>query len=303
MTEVLPTGAAIVDPAVSAADGGPAVPGDTGRPRRRLGVVAWISAGWLTLVVAAAVAAPLLPIADPLRSDFGAIAVPPSADHLLGTDANGRDLLSRTIYGARVSLVVAAGSTAIGVAIGGLLGMIAGYRRGPIDRIVSTFVDAMLAFPALVLALVVTTYLGASVANLTLVIGVLAIPAYSRISRSATMAFAAREFVHAAEGTGASTTRVFRVELAPNVAIPVAAFAMIGASTAMVVEAALGFLGLGIQPPEPSWGNMIAIGRGALADAPHITFIPSFTLFATVLALNLLGDRLRELTDVKGTTL
>lgn len=300
MTEVLSTSAGTASgPPTSAAD----EPGERRSAARRLGLVGWVSAAWLTMVVVAAVAAPLLPIADPLRSDFGAIAVSPSFDHLLGTDANGRDLLSRTIYGARVSLVVAGGSTLIGVAIGGLLGMIAGYRRGSIDRIVSTLVDAMLAFPALVLALVVTTYLGASVLNLTLVIGVLAIPAYARISRSATMSFAAREFVHAAEGAGASTARIFRVELAPNVALPIAAFAMIGASTAMVVEAALGFLGLGIQPPEPSWGNMIAVGRGTLADAPHITFVPSLALFTTVLALNLLGDRLRELTDVKGTTL
>jgi peptide/nickel transport system permease protein len=278
-------------------------PRDLVAPARRMGVIGWLSAGWLGAVVVAAVFAPVLPIDDPLRSDFRAIAVPPSADNLLGTDANGRDLLSRTIYGARISLVVAAGSTAIGVVVGGLLGTIAGYRRGAIDRVVSVTVDAMLAFPALVLALVVTTYLGATVTNLTVVIGVIAIPAYARISRSATLSFAQRDFVHAAEGAGASTARVFAIELAPNVALPVSAFALIGASTAIVVEASLGFLGFGTQPPDPSWGNMISAGRTTLADSPHVTFVPSFALFATVLALNLLGDRLRELTDVKGTTL
>jgi len=221
----------------------------------------------------------------------------PSADHWLGTDSFGRDVASRLVFGARTSLTVGLIAPMIGLLVGGTAGMLAGYFRGWFDTLVVGAVDVLLAFPALVLAIAVTAYLGQSLLNLTLILGVLGIPAFARVARAATLVFAQREFVTAARAVGATHTRILVRELLPNVILPLAAFLLVGVAITIVVEGAVSFLGLGVPPPQSSWGIMISEGRESLESAAWLAFTPATMMFLTVLAFNLVGDRLRALTD------
>ncbi|MBS0223038.1 MAG: ABC transporter permease [Proteobacteria bacterium] len=258
---------------------------------------------WLALIGLAAILADFLPLVSPTDMDFLGKRAPPSAEHLLGTDQLGRDMLSRLIYGARISLTVGLLAPAIGLVIGGALGMLAGYFGGRFEVITVGCVDVLLAFPPLVLALAVTAYLGQSVLNLTLVIGVLSIPAFTRVARAVTLSLSQREFVVAARTLGATHTRILMRELLPNVALPLLAFFLLGVAVTIVVEGALSFLGLGVPPPAPSWGSMIGEGRESLDIAPWLAFLPAAFMFATVLAFNIVGDTLRALTDPRPATL
>ena len=201
-------------------------------------------------------------------------------------------MLSRLIYGARISLTVGLLAPVIGVTIGGCLGMLAGYFRGRLETLAVGGVDVLLAFPPLVFALAVTAYLGQSVLNLTLVIGVLGIPAFTRVARAVTLSLSEREFVTAARALGATHARILLRELLPNVALPLLAFFLLGVAVTIVVEGALSFLGLGVPPPAPSWGSMIGEGRESLDIAPWLAFLPAGFMFLTVLAFNVVGDTL-----------
>jgi len=238
-----------------------------------------------------------LPLASPSDMDLLARRAGPSADHWLGADALGRDILSRLVFGARISLTVGLVAPLLGLVIGGTLGMLAGYFRGLFETLVVGGIDVLLAFPPLVLALAITTYLGQSVLNITITLGVLSIPGLTRVARAATLTFAEREFVTAARALGASHGRILMRELLPNIALPLIAFFLLAVAVIIVVEGALSFLGLGVPPPAPSWGGMIAEGRDSLDTAPSIAFLPASTMFLTVLAFNMVGDRLRALTD------
>ncbi len=268
----------------------------TGR-RRRMGVGFVLAAGWIVFVLLLAIFADLLPIQSPTDIDFLAKRAPPSAEHLLGTDNLGRDELSRLIHGARISLTVGLLAPVIGVTAGGFLGLLAGYFRGRFEALVVGGVDVLLAFPPLVLALAVTAYLGQTIPNLVMVLGVLGIPAFTRVARAATLSLAQREFVVAARALGATHARILFRELLPNVALPLIAFFLLGVAVTIVVEGALSFLGLGVPPPAPSWGIMIGEGRESLDIAPRLAFMPAAAMFATVLAFNMVGDSLRALTD------
>jgi peptide/nickel transport system permease protein len=270
---------------------------------RRLGPLFVCAIGWIVLIGLAAVLAGVLPIASPTDMDVLARRAPPSAQHLLGTDQLGRDELARLIYGARISLTVGLLAPVIGVTVGGCLGMLAGYFRGRLETLTVGGVDVLLAFPPLVFALAVTAYLGQSVLNLTLVIGVLGIPAFTRVARAVTLSLSEREFVTAARALGATHTRILLRELLPNVALPLLAFFLLGVAVTIVVEGALSFLGLGVPPPAPSWGSMIGEGRENLDIAPWLAFLPAGFMFATVLAFNIVGDTLRALTDPRPGTL
>lgn len=219
---------------------------------------------------------------------------------ILGSDSLGRDIFSRIIYGARVSLQVGLGAVMLGMFVGGTIGIIAGYFRGRIETVLMGIMDILLAFPALLLALAIVTF---TEKKTTLVvvfaIGLIGIPPVARLIRANTLVYAQREFVLAARTLGASNARVILREVLPNVALPGMSFAVIGVAVAIVAEGGLAFLGLSVQPPLPTWGGMINDGRASLEDAPHITFIPSMVMVATVLALNFAGDRLRSLFDVK----
>jgi peptide/nickel transport system permease protein len=266
-------------------------------PARRGRLVFWLAVAWIAIVASAAIAADWLPLTSPSEMDLLARRAGPSSDHWLGADALGRDILSRLVFGARISLTVGLVAPMLGLVIGGGLGMLAGYFRGWLETLVVGSIDVLLAFPPLVLALAITTYLGQSVLNITITLGILSIPALTRVARAATMTFAERDFVTAARGLGAGHGRILMRELLPNIALPLMAFFLLAVAVIIVVEGALSFLGLGVPPPTPSWGGMIAEGRDSLDTAPSIAFLPAGTMFLTVLAFNMVGDRLRALTD------
>jgi len=185
----------------------------------------------------------------------------------------------------------------ISLTIGGALGLLAGYFRGRFETLVVGSMDVLLAFPPLILALAITAYLGQSIPNLTIILGVLGIPAFMRVARAATLTLARREFVIAAEALGASHARILLRELLPNVVLPLLAFFLLGVAVIIVAEGALSFLGLGVPPPTASWGSMIGEGRESLEVAPQLAFLPAIAMFLTVLSFNLVGDTLRALTD------
>ena len=268
------------------------------RRPRRVGVLFIGSVAWIVLIGLSAIFAEWLPIQSPTDMDLLAKRAPLfSPGHILGTDHLGRDELSRLIYGGRVSLLVGLLAPVIGVIIGGCLGMVAGYFRGRFETFAVGGVDVLLAFPPLVFVLAVTAFMGQSVANITIVIGVLGIPAFTRVARAVTLTLSEREFVTAARALGATHSRILIRELLPNVALPLLAFFLLAVAVTIVVEGALSFLGLGVPPPAPSWGSMIGEGRESLDIAPWLAFLPALFMFLTVLAFNVIGDTLRALTD------
>lgn len=267
------------------------------RNRRRVGGLFIASVIWIALIAFGAIFADLLPIPSPTDIDMLGKRALPSAEHWLGNDVLGRDVFSRLIYGGRISLTVGLLAPVIGVIIGGAFGMVAGYFRGRLEIFITGGMDVLLAFPPLVFALAVTAYLGQSIVNITLVIGVLGIPAFTRVARAVTLSLSEREFVTAARALGATHSRIILRELLPNVALPLVAFFLLGVAVTIVVEGALSFLGLGVPPPAPSWGSMIGEGRESLDIAPWLAFLPALFLFLTVLAFNVIGDTLRALTD------
>jgi peptide/nickel transport system permease protein len=269
----------------------------------RVGLLFVLAVAWIVVLALAAIFAGQLPLPSPTDIDMFGKRAAPSAEHWLGNDQLGRDVFSRLIYGARFSLTVGLLAPVIGCVVGGTLGMFAGYYRGRLETFIVGGMDVLLAFPPLVLALAVTAYLGQSVWNLTWIIGVLGIPAFTRVARAVTLSLSEREFVMAARALGATDRRILLREILPNVALPLLAFFLLGVAVTIVVEGALSFLGLGVPPPAPSWGSMIGEGREALDIAPRLAFIPATVMFVTVLAFNIVGDTLRALTDPRPGTL
>jgi peptide/nickel transport system permease protein len=266
-------------------------------PRRRLTNLFWAAAAWIAVVVLAATLANFLPIPSPTEMDMLARRMPPDVQHWLGTDGLGRDMLSRLVFGARTSLTVGLLAPMIGLLFGAALGMLAGYFRGRFEALAMGGMDALLAFPPLVLVLAITAYLGQSVLNLSLTIGFLSIPPFARVARAATLTLAQREFVTAARALGATHARILFRELLPNVSLPLLAFFLLAVAVTIVVEGALSLLGLGVPPPTSSWGSMIGEGRESLDIAPWLAFLPAGVMFLTVLSFNLVGDSLRAITD------
>lgn len=280
-----------------------AVEGARRLPRHRLGPGFWIPVMWTLLVALLAATAGLLPLRDPIESDFASVSTWPNAEFWFGTDQLGRDIFSRAIYGARVSLLVGTFAPALGLSIGIFLGMAAGYFRGRIEAVIVSAMDAILAFPGILVALAVAAYVGANTIILISLLGFLSVPAFMRVARANTLVFAQREFVLAARAMGASHWRVLALEILPNVVIPMLIYALLIVSRVIVIEGVLSFLGLSVPPPQPTWGNMIADGQADLASDPYICFIPSLLMFLTVLSINLIGERLRARTDVRGSAL
>ena len=270
------------------------------RARRRLGFGFWLSVAWMAVVVVLAVLAPWLPIADPDETGFGGRLDAPGWAAWFGTDTNGRDMFARTIWGARVSLTVGFIAILNGLVIGGFLGLVAGYFRGPVDRIISFGFFALLSFPGLVLALLIIASLGSSLLVVSMTLGILSIAPVGRLARATTLSFAEREFVHASRVLGATHTRIMVRELLPNVLIPMSALALLGMALAIVAEGGLAFLGLSVSDGF-SWGKMILLGSAprTLRDGPWVALVPIGAMFLTVLALNYAGDRLRQYLDVR----
>lgn len=270
---------------------------------KRLGIGFWIAVGWIVLIVLLAVLAPILPIKDPDKNFIQTGLRPPyspSWTHWMGTDQDARDMFARTVFGARVSLMVGFAAIAFGIVIGGPLGMIAGFVRGWFDQIVSFLFLVLLSFPALVLAILITALVDRSALTISLTLGLLAIAPVGRLARAATLVFAEREFVTAARTIGAKSSRILFRELLPNVAIPMGALALLGVAVAIVAEGALAFLGLSVESGS-TWGKLILTGSGTrtLESSPWVAFGPIIVLFLTVVALNFAGDRLRDYFDVK----
>lgn len=266
---------------------------------RRLGPMFWLSVGWIGVVVLAAVFANVLPIPSPTAIGNAAPGIGPSPGHLLGTDELGRDLLSRVVFGARVSLVVGVASTALGLVVGGALGLFAGYLGGVVDAVISGAMNVLLAFPSLVLALAIVTFTQPTLTHVTVAIGFLTIAPLARVVRATTISFARREFVQAAEVLGVRRRRIILKEILPNVLPTALSMALVAIPGAILAEGALSFLGLSVRPPTPSWGNMISEGRDVLARYPLVALWPCLAMLLTVLALNFAGDELRRFLNVQ----
>ena len=278
-----------------------------GALRRTLGWVFWLCIGWIVLIVLAALLAPWLPLKDPDQNFLIPRERPPyspSGTHWFGTDQDARDLFSRTIFGARISLVVGFVAIGFGMIVGGTLGIVSGYFRGWSDRIITFCFTVLLSFPALVLAILITTLSSRGLKTIALTLGFLAIAPVGRLARATTIQYADREFVVAARMIGAKHPRIIIRELLPNVLIPMGALALLGMAVAIVAEGGLAFLGLSVEKG-PSWGKVILNGSGTrdLEKAPWMAFAPILILFLTVVALNFAGDKVRAHFDVKETAL
>jgi peptide/nickel transport system permease protein len=270
--------------------------------RKRWGIGFWLSLAWLVLVLFLTILAPWLPFVDEQGAfpDFSVEpSARPSADHWFGVNDNGDDIFSQVVNGGRATLFIGVSVVVLGFLSGGIVGMVAGFFRGRVDRVISAIIDILLAFPALVLAVAVIAIF-ASEGNtvrptMPVVIGalsILSIAPLARITRGVTLAFSEREFVMASRTLGAKNSRILRREILPNVIPPMAVFSLLVIAVVIVAEGALAFLGLSISSPN-TWGRLIAVGRPQLETDPHVTFFPAGVMFLTILSLNYIGDALQ----------
>lgn len=278
------------------------VPGEAPAPGRRrvrfpklanLGTI--LALTWTGLVVLGALIVDFLPLSesrDPSKALTTASTLPPDlfTAHPLGTDGQGLDILGGLLYGARVSLVVGIGGVLIGALIGGALGLIAGYRGGWADKVISILTDTLLAFPSLILLIAILTVLDPTLPNVTLALGIMVVPSFARLVRANAMSYAGREFVTAARSLGAGEVRIMLREVAPNIVQSVFSYSFMLIAVLIVAEASLSYLGLSIPRPEPTWGNMISAGQSDFQRYPFLVGIPATVLFLTVLSFNQLGE-------------
>jgi len=262
---------------------------------RRKGAVLGLTI--IALFVAAAVLAPWIAPYDPTAQSWTLVRKPPSWLHWFGTDEVGRDTLSRVIFGARASLLAGVISVCIAVGIGVPLGLIAGYLGGFVDGLLSRLVDAMLACPYLILAIALAAFLGPSLGNAMIAIGIATTPIFVRLTRGQVMAVKVDDFVEAARMVGNPRWRIAVVHILPNILPALAVQASLSIAAAIIAEASLSFLGLGQQPPDPSWGSMLNAAQRFLSNAPWLAIFPGVAIFLTVMSFNLLGDGLRDALD------
>jgi peptide/nickel transport system permease protein len=233
---------------------------------------------------------PLLP--DPVNRLKG-----PSTSHPFGTDSLGRDILSRVIYGSRISIIIGLIAVSISLIPGTLLGLLSGFYGKKVEEPIMRFMDIMLAFPAILLAIFITAILGPSLLNTMIAVGIVYIPHYARIVRSSVLSLKEQEFVQAVRSIGGGNFRILALHILPNTVPPIIVYGTLGMGTAVLQAAALGFLGLGAQPPTPEWGSMLSEGRQYIQMAPHVAAFPGMAIFSLVLGFNLFGDGLRDLLD------
>lgn len=268
------------------------------RRRKSLGFMFWVASSFLVLLTVAAIFAEVLPINEPAQTFRGTTRDGPSLDFWFGNDGAGRDIFSRVIYGAQVSLIIASVGATLALIIGGMVGMCAGYYRGRVDSLITTFTDATLVIPPLILALSLILFLDSGAERrifiLIVVFVLLSIAPIARVVRASTLVWSEREFVLAAQTMGARNGRVMFREVLPNVAPALISYSLIIMANLIVVEGAVAFLGLSVPPPTPTWGDMINKGRNDLDVAPHISLFPAGVMFLTVLALNFVGDKMQE---------
>jgi peptide/nickel transport system permease protein len=255
----------------------------------------WLPIGFLVVLGLACFVWPdIHTIPNPVNANIDAALIPPlSPGHLLGTDQLGDDVFSRILYGGRISLEVGFGATFLGLLIGGGLGAFAAQKGGAIETLVMRILEVFLAFPSLILAIIVATYLGPSELHVIWAVSFFAIPSFARLARASTLRLREQTFVVASHLSGTPDRRILVRHIVPNILPGLMTFSMLGVGIAIMVEASLSFLGLGVPPPGPSWGNMIAAGQSQLTTSPDLVLIPTAFLFATVVSLNMLGDALR----------
>jgi peptide/nickel transport system permease protein len=253
----------------------------------------------VALLGVAAVFAPHLAPADPARQSLEDKRTPPGGKYLLGADEFGRDIASRLIYGSRIALLVGLISVFIALILGTVLGTLAGYAGGAVDEVLMRALDVLLAFPYLLLAIAIVSALGPGLQNTILAVGIWATPGFARVIRGSVLAIKEQEYVQAARAVGAGTARVVIRHVLPNCISIVIVYSALYMASAILLEAALSFLGLGVPPPTPSWGLMVSTGRDFITIAPHIATLPGLAIALTVLGFNLLGDGLRDALDPK----
>lgn len=261
--------------------------------------LSWLGLALIIFIVAVAVFAPLLAPYDPLKQNIIHRLEAPSADFLLGTDTYGRDVLSRLIYGTRISLMVGFVAVVIAMCVGSAVGILAGYIGGFFDQIIMGVVDVMLAFPTLLLGLLIAAMLGASLENLIIAIAITEMAPFARVARAPTISLKEREFVAAGRALGFGPLRIMGVHILPNMASDVVVLGSLWMASAIRTEASLSFIGLGVQPPTATWGGMIREGFENILTAWWLAIFPSLAILVTVLALNILGDALRDAIDPK----
>lgn len=249
------------------------------------------------LIALAAVFAPWITPYSPVELDVVQMLQPPSAAHPLGTDELGRDVLTRAVFAARISMQVALLAVSVGLVGGTLIGMTAAYFGGWIDQALMRVMDLLFSFPAILLAVVLMASLGTNVLNAMIAIGIVFIPGFSRLARATTQGVLRQQYIEAARSIGMGDARIIFREILPNIMAPLLVEAAVAFAYAVLLESALSFLGLGAQPPDPSWGNMLNTGRGFLAAAPWLSLVPGGAMFLCVLGFNLLGDGLRDVFD------
>lgn len=251
----------------------------------------------IVLLVLTAILAPVIATHSPTAQDIVNRYQAPSSDHLLGTDELGRDIFSRIVYGTRISIQIGVIAVSISLAIGVLLGGIAGYYGRWIDQIVMRFIDIMMAFPSILMAIALVAVLGPSLQNAMIAVGIVGIPQFARIVRSAVLSIKENEYIEAAKSIGAKHGRILIQHVLPNCVAPIIVQATLGVGTAILDAAGLSFLGLGAQPPIPEWGAMLSDGRAAIQNAPWVVAFPGLAIFLVVLGFNLFGDGLRDALD------
>lgn len=264
--------------------------------RRRHGALT-IGSLLVALVIVMAAGAPLIAPYSPYDLDVTKMLQGPSVAHWLGTDEVGRDVLTRTIYAARISIEVALIAVSVGLAGGTLIGLLAAYFGGVVDMVLMRLMELLFSFPAILLAVVLMASLGTSILNAMVAIGIIFIPGFARLARASTMDVLRQQYVEAARSIGMGDARIIFREILPNILAPLLVEAAVAFAYAILLESALSFLGLGAQPPEASWGNMINTGRGFMAQAPWLGIVPGAALFFCVLGFNLLGDGMRDYLD------
>jgi len=272
-----------------------AAPSAWKRATRSGGLVVGLVIAVTTVLIA--IAAPWIAPYDPNEQNVLLKLEPPSAEHLFGTDAFGRDVLSRVIYGARISLFVGAFATLAGVLIGTIIGVVSGYLGGTIDRLITAATDVLLSFPQLIMGLMLVAVLGASLSNLILAIAITAVPAFIRVARASTLAMKERDFVDACRALGFGDLRIMFLHALPNIMDEVVVMGSLWFAAAIRTESTLAFIGLGVPPPTATWGGIIRDGFDNLLDAVWLSVFPSLAILTIMIALNLIGDGLRDATD------
>jgi peptide/nickel transport system permease protein len=265
------------------------------RLARRRGALVGLAV--VLLFVAVAILAPLVAPYDPLATSWSAVRKPPTLLHLFGTDEIGRDVLSRVIFGARASLLAGVVSVSISIALGVPIGLVAGYMGGIVDALLMRITDALLACPFLILAIALAAFLGPNLLNAMVAIGISAMPAFIRLTRAQTMSTKTEDYVEAARAVGNPAWRIVLRHILPNILAALMVQATLAIAAAIIAEASLSFLGLGQQPPDPSWGSMLNTAKQFLPQAPWMAWWPGLAIFVVVLSFNLFGDGLRDALD------